>query len=123
MLKALMQAPAVYAQEEIQDAARCIDEAASFWKETLTSAEILDAIQRAEGSLHAAARYLDMAKAKAKHIKKDAYKRVISRDVACRYLKRFGGHTFKRPNGYGDYFVFLVDHEGETRGEYNWPEC
>ena len=116
MLKALIQNPALYAQESIEDAVREMQPATDL--ET-TPAEKLDAIQHAEGSLSAAHRYLDMAKAKARHRKRAATGRMIHRDVATRYLKRYGGHTQKVPTPYAHdaYFVYLFDHEGEKRGE------
>ena len=117
MLKQLRQNPALYAQESLQDTAREIDEVASFGTQTMTAAEILDALRHAEGSLHAARRYLDMAKAKAKHIKKTATGRIIYRDVACRYLKRFGGHTEFVKTAADDGYPILVDLDGETRGQ------
>ena len=115
MLKQLRQNPTLYAQESMQDAAREIDEVASFGTETMTAAEILDAILHAEGSLHAARRYLDMAKAK--HIKKPATGRIIHRDVICRYLKRFGGHTEFVQTAADDGYPILIDIDGETRGQ------
>ena len=116
MLKALFQNPALYAQGSIEDAALEMKPATD---PDCTPAEKLDAIQHAESSLNAAKRYLELAKAKAKHRKKSATGRVIHRDVACRYLKRFGGHTQKEPTPYAHdaYFVYLFDSEGEKRGE------
>lgn len=117
MLKQLRQNPALYAQESLQDAASEIDEVASFGTQTMTAAEILDAITHAEGSLSAARRYLDMAKAKAGHRKRPATGRIIYRDVATRYLKRFGGHTEIVQTAADDGYPILIDIDGETRGQ------
>ena len=116
MLKSLIQNPALYAQGSIKDAAREMRPATEVEN---TPAEKLDAIRHAEGSLSAARRYLDMAKAKARHRKRAATGRIIHRDVATRYLKRYGGYTQKVPTPYAHdaYFVYLFDHEGEKRGE------
>ena len=117
MLKALRQNPALYAQGSMQDAVREIDKVASFGTQTLTASEILNRIRHAENSLHAARAYLDMAKAKAKHIKKNAAGRIIYRDVACRYLSLFGGHTEFVQTAADDGYPVLIDLDGETRGQ------
>ena len=115
MLKALRKNPALYAQGSMQDAVIEIDSVAS--RETQTAAEILDAIRHAENSLYAAHRFLDMAKAKAKHIKKSATGRIIYSDVACRYLKIYGGHTEFVRTDVDDGYPVLIDLDGETRGQ------
>lgn len=115
MLKALRANPAKYAQESMRDAVIEIDEVAN--QETQTAAEILDAIHHAECSLGAARTFLDMAKAKARHVKKSAKNRIIFRDVARRYLKRYGGHTEFVQTAADDGYPVLIDLDGEKRGE------
>ena len=43
--------------------------------------------------------------------------RIIYRDVACRYIKRFGGHTEFVQTAADDGYIILVDLDGETRGQ------
>ena len=40
------------------------------------------------------------------------YKRTY-RDVACRYIQRFGGSTYKEPTAIDDYEVYLRNRDGE----------
>ena len=41
-------------------------------------------------------------------------KRAVGRDVACRYIVRFDGHTYREPTAIDDYEVLLVNRHNEV---------
>lgn len=108
--------PTYYANDAIETAAIEIDQIEK-GLETLSFAEILEKIAKTESEIGEALHFLEIAKVRYSARKKKAKGRVIHRDVVQRYIKIYGGSTFKQFNGYDDFRVFLKDIDDEVRGE------
>ena len=117
MLNELRENPAYFVHSSLLDAIDDIDEISSFGSETMTVNEILSQIAKAESNIAAAVRFLDMAKAKYQHRKKPADNRIIYRDVACRYMRIYGGKTEWIQTHIDDGYPVLIDADGDERGK------
>ena len=58
----------------------------------------------------------------ARHIAKARRKRVISRDVAIRYLQRFGGHTFAVQTDVDENEIYLENANGQVLGAVSYTD-
>ena len=116
MLRDFQPTPASTARGFLKDAASHLTEVAD---ETIEADDALDAIETAEKSLAVVRHYLRKAKAKAiaQANRKPANGRVIPRDVACRYIQRYGGSTYHVPTAFDASIVCLIDADGARRGE------
>ena len=99
MLKALRDTPAFFVEDALNDA---------------ISALHTDNLKSTESNIRAALSFLDIAKAKAR--KKPARDRIIKRDIACRYIRVFGGYTQWVQTGPDTGYPILIDADGERRG-------
>lgn len=99
MLKELRENPAFFVESSLCDAISAIQ---------------ADNLKSTESNIHAALRFLAIAKEKAR--KKPARNRIIHRDVACRYIRIFGGETQWVKTDVDTGYPILIDKDGETRG-------
>ena len=98
MLKALRDNPAYFVEDALCDAISALHK---------------DNLKSTESNIRAALGYLDKAKAKAR--KKPARDRIIHRDVACRYIRVFGGQTEWVQTDVDCGYPILIDKDGERR--------